>query len=108
MTLRLIQRYWLEPLPAFLSRLSVRRQKEPPPSRHGDGPYCYLKNPGFEPCPTFHRYWTEVHYFAGSASRGQTPRGGTAGHAKPPKRRMSLSCMIGIAHLWGRTVLVRR
>src|SRR5271157_4755899 len=40
----------LEPLPAFLSRLSVRRQKEPLPSRPGDGPYCYLKNPGFEPC----------------------------------------------------------
>ena len=33
-----------EPLPAFLSRLSVRQQKEPLPSRHGDGPYCYLKN----------------------------------------------------------------
>ena len=27
------------------SRLSVRRQKESPPSRHGDGPNCYLKNP---------------------------------------------------------------
>src|SRR5208337_3801387 len=41
----------LLPLPASPSRPSVRRQKELPPSRHGDGPYCYLKNPGFEPCP---------------------------------------------------------
>src|SRR5208337_1275658 len=33
----------LLPLPASPSRPSVRRQKELPPSRHGDGPYCYLK-----------------------------------------------------------------
>src|SRR5208282_4244647 len=53
----------LEPLPAFLSWLSVRRQKESPPSRHGNGPYCYLKNPGFEPCPMFDPAFPVVHPF---------------------------------------------
>src|SRR5208337_1833763 len=73
----------LEPLPAFLSRLSVRRQKEPPPSRHGDGPYCYLKNPGFEPCPISSRpetamcSWVEVYGEGGfdlrQPAHGQRP-----------------------------------
>ena len=48
----LVQQAGLEPLPASPSRLSVRRQNESPRSMHGDGPYCYLNNPGFEPCPT--------------------------------------------------------
>ena len=47
----LVQQAGLEPLPASPSRLSVRRQNESPRSMHGDGPYCYLNNPGFEPCP---------------------------------------------------------
>ena len=46
----LVQQAGLEPLPASPSRLSVRRQNESPRSMHGDGPYCYLNNPGFEPC----------------------------------------------------------
>src|SRR5271157_2779611 len=46
----LVQQAELEPLPASPSRLSVRRQNESPRSMHGDGPYCYLNNPGFEPC----------------------------------------------------------
>src|SRR5208337_177013 len=47
----LVQQAGLEPLPASPSRLSVRRQNESPRSMHGDGPYRYLNNPGFEPCP---------------------------------------------------------
>ena len=39
---------------------SAQREWENLLSRHWDGPYCYPKKPGFEPCPTFDLVQSEV------------------------------------------------
>src|SRR5208337_544282 len=85
----LVQQAGLEPLPASPSRLSVRRQNESPRSMHGDGPYCYLNNPGFEPC----QEWSVVQVnlqerqdrCGGDSRTSQVDRSGDAqGPTEPP------------------------